>query len=587
MPSSEHGLPLLLIECGLTAIFIGLSFVFPRLASPWFARIERSFARLARKKGLTIVSVGLSALLLRSAILPFFPPPQPTDPNDFSFLLAADTFANGRLANPTPAMWTHFESVYISMKPTYMSMYFPGYGLILAAGQILFGNPWFVNICVDALMCAALCWMLQGWLPPSWALLGGFVAVLRIGLFSNWINTISAGSALLTALGGALMLGSLPRLMKTVRLRYGVLMAIGIVILALTRPYEGLFLCFPVLVALCHWAWRGKNRPNPAVLLRRAVIPLAILAASLAWLGYYDYCAFGNPTTLPYTLNRTQYAMRPFFIWQSARPEPHYRHTMMQRFYELELQGFTNIHNLPRLIPLTIVKPLIAILIFAGFALLPPLIMIRRVLLDRRVRFLVLCMFVLMAGLAVEVLLTPYYLGLATALFYALGLQAMRHLRVWSPNRVPVGKTMVRLSILLCLVMGIVTLLAAAPPIETFGQSFRSLTELHPAPNHFSTERARIEFRLGKISGKQLVLVRYRMGHNPVDQWVYNRADINGSKVIWAWDMGPASNSKLLNHYRNRKAWLVEPDTKPVALIPYPAHGDKSTLRRATPRSGS
>jgi hypothetical protein len=49
-------------------------------------------------------------------------------PDDFSFLLAGDTFAHGRLTNPTPAMWTHFETIHITMQPTYQSMYFPGRG---------------------------------------------------------------------------------------------------------------------------------------------------------------------------------------------------------------------------------------------------------------------------------------------------------------------------------------------------------------------------------------------------------------------------------------------------------------------------
>ena len=194
MSSSEHGLPLLLIESGLTAIFMGLSFVFPRLGSAWFTHIERWFSRLAHRKRLAVSSVGLSALLLRWAILPFFPIPLPFIPNDFSFLLAADTFAHGHLANPTPAMWTHFENLHITMWPSYTSIFFPGYGLVLAAGQVLFGNPWFASLCVDALMCAAICWALQGWLPPKWALLGGLIAVLRIGLFTYWINSISGGA---------------------------------------------------------------------------------------------------------------------------------------------------------------------------------------------------------------------------------------------------------------------------------------------------------------------------------------------------------------------------------------------------------
>src|ERR1039458_10537958 len=104
------GPSLLVIEAGLTAIAIAVAFAWPRLGAAWFSRIERVFGRLARRKGLAVAAVGLSALLLRLAILPLFPIPHPFSPNDFSFLLAADTFAHGRLTNPTPAMWTHFGS---------------------------------------------------------------------------------------------------------------------------------------------------------------------------------------------------------------------------------------------------------------------------------------------------------------------------------------------------------------------------------------------------------------------------------------------------------------------------------------------
>src|ERR1700722_2422231 len=146
---TEHGLSLMWLECGLTAVAVLLSIFFPRFGSAGFARVEQVFAQLARRKGLAVLLVGLSALL-RLAVLPAFPAPRPFLPADFSFLLAADTFAGGHLSNPTPAMWTHFESIHITRQPTYTSMYFPGTGLILAAGQVLFHNPWLANVCVDA-----------------------------------------------------------------------------------------------------------------------------------------------------------------------------------------------------------------------------------------------------------------------------------------------------------------------------------------------------------------------------------------------------------------------------------------------------
>ncbi|HUZ04854.1 MAG TPA: hypothetical protein VMU62_05815, partial [Acidobacteriaceae bacterium] len=198
-------------------------------------------------------------------------------------MLAADTFASGRLTNPTPAMWVHFETLQITMKPTYMSMYFPAQGLVMAAGKVLAGNPWYGILCSTALMCAAICWMLQAWLPPTWALLGGVIAVLRLGLFSYWINTYTGGGAI-AALGGALVLGALPRLMKMLRFRDGLLMSIGIVLLASSRPYEGFLLCLPVAFILARWIFFGPNRPEMSALLRRAALPVLLIVAAGAWM---------------------------------------------------------------------------------------------------------------------------------------------------------------------------------------------------------------------------------------------------------------------------------------------------------------
>ncbi|HWG21497.1 MAG TPA: hypothetical protein VG225_13285 [Terracidiphilus sp.] len=189
----ENNYTLLLLEAGFVLVAIAGAFAFPRMLSGGFRRVENSFNELTRRKTLACVTVGASMLLLRLAMLPLFPAPHPFLPDDFSFLLAGDTFAHGRLANPPPALWTHFESLQISVQPTYASMYFPATGLVLAAGKVLLGHPWAGLLIASSLMCAAICWMLQAWLPPGWALLGGFLSVLRIGLFSYWTNTYTGG----------------------------------------------------------------------------------------------------------------------------------------------------------------------------------------------------------------------------------------------------------------------------------------------------------------------------------------------------------------------------------------------------------
>jgi hypothetical protein len=558
------------VEGCLTVIVIALAFAFPGIGSAWFSGIERAFGKLARRRGRAVASVGVSAFLLRLAILPFCPIPLPFVPDDFSFLLSADTFAHGRLTNPTPAMWMHFESIHITMNPTYMSMYFPSTGLAMAAGKVLFGHPWFGLLCTTALMCAAICWMLQAWLPPGWALLGGILAILRIGLFSYWINTYNGGGSV-AALGGALVLGAFPRLMKTVQLRDALLLATGIGVLLLSRPYEGLLLCLPVAVVLGRWILYGKNRLAPAVLLRRAALPLVLIIAAGTWLAYYDYRAFGSPTTLPYTVNRATYALSPYFIWQPPRPAPVYRHQAIQTFYTVnEMENFALFHTFVGFLRVTFSKVLITIIFFAGFALLPSLIMLRRVLMDRRIRFLVLCVVVLTAGMLIQIFLIPHYVAPFTAAFYAIGLQAMRHLRLFSPGGKSVGLTLVRLTITLCFVLAGLRL--ATGPLHLAFERWPPMNWViwWYGPGHFGTERAALEAQLQQLPGKQLVIVHYAPGHNVLDEWVYNLAEMDSSKVIWAREMDSSENSDLIRYYKDRHVWLAQPDLQPATISPYP-----------------
>ncbi|MEJ2010499.1 MAG: hypothetical protein P8Z30_20490 [Acidobacteriota bacterium] len=295
--------------------------------------------RLARRRGLSVIVVGLTALALRAALLPILPIPHPLIQDEFAYLLGADTFAHGRLANPTPPMWTHFESLMILLKPTYSSKYPPAQSLFLAAGQVLLGHPfWGVWLSVG-LMCAAICWMLQAWIGEGWALLGGFLAVARIAAFSYWGDSYWGGAV--AALGGALVLGALPRLKQQHRVRNALLMGLGLAILANSRPYEGLVLSLPVAVALFAWML-GRHRPAFSVSIRQVVLPLCLLMGlTAAGMGYYNWRVTGNPLRLPFQVYEAQYDPTPYFLWQSEKPLPKYRHPEMKEWErDIDLHEF-------------------------------------------------------------------------------------------------------------------------------------------------------------------------------------------------------------------------------------------------------
>src|SRR5436305_13618422 len=247
------------IEICLTGIAVVLAYIAPGLGASWFEKIQKTFLRLARRRSAAVAIVGLSALAVRLAVLPVLPVPQPAINDEFSRLFIADTFAHGRVTNPTHPMWTHFETFHVNQQPTYASMYYPAQGLFLAAGQVIFGHPFWGVWLSAGLMCAAICWMLQAWLPASWALLGGLLAVVRLGSFSYWANSYWGGAV--PAIGGALVLGDLPRIKRHQRVRDSLLMGLGLAILANSRPYESLFFCLPVAGLLLVFIL-GKEKPQ-------------------------------------------------------------------------------------------------------------------------------------------------------------------------------------------------------------------------------------------------------------------------------------------------------------------------------------
>src|SRR5579872_3031883 len=191
-------------------------------------RIESFARRLARRPTRCFAGIFLGATLFRLCLLPLLPVPVPSAHDEYSNLFAADTFHELRLTNPTPPVPVAFESFHVNVTPTYQSMYQPGGGLLLAVGDFL-GHPWIAVLLSTALMCAVIYWALAGWLPPAWALLGGCIAIFEFCGFNWWINSYFMPQP--AAIGGALLLGTLPRIANGPKLRLSLLFALGLSLL--------------------------------------------------------------------------------------------------------------------------------------------------------------------------------------------------------------------------------------------------------------------------------------------------------------------------------------------------------------------
>jgi hypothetical protein len=385
------------------------------------------------------------------------------------------------------------------------------------------------------------------------------LTALRLALFSYWINSYCGGA--LAAAAGALVLGAAPRIVRYARTRDFFWAALGMAILANSRAYEGLLVSIPA-IAYIGWSLR---RHIKLALLRRVAPALVLLTATGAFMAYYNYRLFGSALILPYQASRVTYASAPYFMWQSPRPEPVYHHKVLRDFYSgWELQVFVDDRRHPlRAMASRLTR---MDLFFLGFALLPVLIMLPRALRDRRIRFLSVAGTFYALGLFVETWFNPHYAAPFVAGGYAILLQCMRHLRFWRPAGKPSGLFLVRMTPVLCLVLCALRL--SAGPLHIKLNGYPMLAWYGTPPTGLA--RAAVAAQLRALPGRQIAIVRYAPTHAPFDDWVYNAADIDHSKVVWAREMDTANNLELLRYYKDRTAWLVEPDVSPPKTTPYP-----------------
>ncbi len=547
--------------------------------------------RVALLLGLVSFGMGVTLSLARW--------PVPFIHDEFSYLLAADTFCEGRLTNPTHPHWQHFESFHIIQQPSYASKYPPGQGLFLALGQWATGHPIAGVWLLSALTAAACYWMLLGWVSPRWAFVGGVIYVLHPGYQLFWGQSYWGGT--LAFLGGALVSGAAARIIHHPKVSTAAAMGTGTLLLACSRPYEGLVFCL-LSGAMVLVGWKHFGMPPWKSILLRTALPMAtILLAGGFALAHHNKSVTGSSTTLPYQIHEETYTVAPLFLWQEPGRHREHRHEVIANHHHGWMMDAYSMHDslfnvlqLKRNItemaihfffPLPLV--VCALFLFPVFwmsgswaeaTITSPEIVaqtghLRKNTGKRPRRFgyfgvLAIVMLSWLASMFTAVLVYPHYLAPVAPLLLLFTVWGLRYAMVMFRYYLPSCKIhWLILAFVLCQAV-------------YFGQ--KAVAHATNSIDSWPWHRASLLAQFEATPDKHLVFVHYQSEHISHYEWVYNRADIDQSQVVWAREMDPKSDQALVDYFSDRKIWRLEVDRTYPKLLKWHSKRATSNSRKVT-----
>jgi hypothetical protein len=509
---------------------------------------EQRFLAASNRKSINILLSAAAPLILRALLLFWVPAPVPATHDEFSHLLLADTIAAGRLANPPHLFPEHFETIYVLQTPTYASVYPPGQGLVLGLAQRLTGNPWWGVWLGIAAMGATVCWALSIWTSNAWALLGGILSGLAYGVSTYWINSYWGGAV--SAAGGALIFGAIGGLRGSLRASYSFLLAVGLVVSELCRPYEAFCACLIVVVFV--FRFRQIGRWTVGATLLRLVLPIGLVTiAGAGFLAVYNHAVTGSVLEFPYRADQKVHGVPQSFVWLRPISAGPFRFKDIEDCYLWQRQKRLEMSSISSFTLRTAYKLIVIWAYYINWWFAFPILVVLFRLTSGSLRAIkMVCAFGFCAS-SFYVFLLPHYVSLYLVIFVYLAMEGLRGFRKYTWRGIPVGFLALTFSCATALVGSFDLIGPFATPVAKRG------------------ERDRIGDDLTARGGLHLVFVHYEANHSFYDEWIYNRADIDHSTIVWARDLTAAENERLIRYFPSRTVWLAEGREENAEIHPY------------------
>jgi hypothetical protein len=266
---------------------------------------------------------------------------------------------------------------------------------------------------------------------------------------------------------------------------------------------------------------------------------------------------------MPYMLHESQYANISPWLWVAPRPMPVYRHAIFAQLYaEWLVPMYDAQHTLKGFLLGAFEKVAQLSKLLAEKSLLPILVAVGIWPGARGGRGRWIAIVAIVACLAVSMSLLGvivHYASPFLPLVILLGMIGLRRITRWLAKsthswiRQWGGLTVVGL-----LFLSLATL-----------TTYRVFVSGRQRDDIAGKARAELTAALAAEPGDDLIVVRYLGQHNVHDEWVYNWADIDGSAIVWAHDMGPTENRRLLEHFAARRKWLLTVTGMDLQIVPY------------------